>query len=85
MFRGLWVLPLGLRVGRSGLPSRFPGVWLFVNGLAYMAISSTGVLRPQHVRLVFTVAAPILFGELAFTFWLLIAGVRQRPATAAAP
>lgn len=85
MFWGLWLLPLGLLVWRSGFLPRFLGVWLFVNGLAYMTISCTGLLVPEHLKLVSTVATPILFGEVALTVWLLVAGVRQRPATAAAP
>lgn len=85
MFWGLWLLPLGVLVWRSGFLPQFLGVWLGVNGLAYMVISSTGLLSPEHLKLVSTIATPILFGEVAFTVWLLAAGVRQRPAIAAAP
>jgi hypothetical protein len=85
MFWGLWLLPLGVLLWRSGFLPRFLGVWLFVNGLAYMAISCTGLLLPEHLKLVSTIATPILFGEVAFTFWLLIVGVRPRPMTATAP
>lgn len=80
MFWGLWLLPLGVLVWRSGFLLRFLGVWLFVNGLAYMATSCTGLLAPEHLGLVSTIATPILFGEVAFTVWLLAVGVRQRPA-----
>lgn len=85
MFWGLWLLPLGLLVWRSGFLPRFLGVWLGVNGLAYMVISCTGLLLPEHLKLVSTIAMPILFGEVAFTFWLLIVGVRQRSTAASAP
>ncbi len=44
IFWGLWLLPLGVLVYRSGFLPRFLGVWLFVNGLAYLAISATGLL-----------------------------------------
>ena len=79
MFWGLWLLPLGLLVYRSGFLPRFLGVWLFINGLAYMVISSTGILLPQHLTLVSEIALPVLFGEVAFTLWLLIVGARERP------
>lgn len=85
MFWGLWLLPLGLLVVRSGFLPRFLGIWLFINGLAYMVISSTGLLAPHHLQLVSTFATPILFGEVAFTFWLLVAGVREQPLPAATP
>jgi hypothetical protein len=78
MFWGLWLLPLGLLVYRSTFLPRFLGVWLFINGLAYMATSSTGILMPQHLELVSTITLPILFGEVVFTLWLLIVGARER-------
>lgn len=81
MFWGLWLLPLGVLVYRSRFIPRPLGVWLFANGLAYVAISLTGLLVPQFSKAVFTVATPILFGEVAFMLWLLIVGTRERTAT----
>jgi len=85
VFWGLWLLPLGLLVYRSGFIPRFLGVWLFVNGLAYLAISATGLLLPQYLKLVSTIATPVLFGEVALMLWLLIVGARARPSAVAAP
>jgi len=79
MFWGLWLLPLGLLVVRSGFLPRFLGFWLFVNGLAYVAISATRLLLPQHAKVVTAFATPILFGEVALMLWLLIVGARVRP------
>ena len=78
IFWGLWLLPLGLLVYRSGFLPRFLGVWLFINGIAYVVISFTGILLPQHVEIVNTIAFPILFGELAFMLWLVIIGARPK-------
>jgi hypothetical protein len=80
MFWGLWLLPLGLLVYRSGFLPRFLGIWLFINGVAYLVISATGLVSPQHLKVVSTSATPILFGEVALMLWLLIVGVRVRPA-----
>jgi len=33
---------------------------------------------PHHLELVSTITLPILFGEVAFTLWLLIVGARER-------
>lgn len=85
IFWGLWLLPLGLLVYRSVFLPRFLGVWLFINGLAYLAISSTGLLWPQHLKTVSAVATPVLFGEVAFMLWLLIVGARVQPSEVAAP
>jgi len=85
VFWGLWLLPLGLLVYRSGFLPRLLGVWLFINGLAFLTISATGLLLPQHYEMVFTIATPILFGEAAFMLWLLIVGARVQPSEVAAP
>jgi len=49
------------------------------NGLAYVVISSAGLFSPQNLKLVSMIATPVLFGEVAFMIWLLIAGVREPP------
>jgi len=79
VFWGLWLLPLGLLVYRSGVIPRFLGAWLFINGLAYLTISATGLVLPQHLKAVSTMATPVLLGEVALMLWLLIAGVRVSP------
>lgn len=79
VFWGLWLLPLGLLVYRSGFLPRFLGVWLFINGIAYVIMSFTGILLPQHLEIVRTIAFPVLFGEVAFMLWLLIRGARPKP------
>jgi hypothetical protein len=85
MFWGLWLLPLGVLVYRSGFIPRLLGGWLFLNGVAYVVSSVTGLLMPQHVETVKTIAMPVLFGEVALMLWLLIVGARVRtPAAAAA-
>lgn len=82
VFWGLWLLPLGWLVYRSGFLPRFLGVWLFLNGLAYLAISSTRLVLPQQVKLISSLATPVLFGEVALMLWLLIVGVRAQPSSA---
>ena len=77
---GLWLLPLGLLVHRSGFLPRLLGLWLLLNGLAYVAMSATGLFFPDHLKLVRNLAMPALFGEMALMLWLLIKGAR-RPVT----
>jgi hypothetical protein len=79
VFWGLWLIPLGLLVYRSGFLPRLLGGWLIMNGVAYVAMSLAGLLLPQYAKTVFTVATPVLFGEAAFMLWLLIVGARVRP------
>lgn len=77
---GLWLFPLGMLTYRSGFMPRFIGVWLIVNGAAYVVISLTGLLLPQYETKVFNSAFPALLGEIAFMLWLVIRGAAPRPA-----
>jgi hypothetical protein len=73
---GIWLFPLALLVYRSRFLPRFLGVWLTINGFAYLALSLTGVLLPQYQSYVFGYSQPALFGELALMLWLVIKGAR---------
>jgi hypothetical protein len=76
---GVWLIPLALLTYRSRFLPRFLGVWLFINGIAYMALSLTGVLFPSYQGRVFAWSQPAMFGELAFMLWLVIRGSRPAP------
>jgi hypothetical protein len=73
---GLWLLPLAVLVYRSRFLPRFLGVWLTINGFAYVILSFTGILFPQYENRVFLISQPALFGELAFMLWLVIKGAK---------
>jgi hypothetical protein len=77
-FWGLWLFPLGLLVYRSGFLPRTLGVWLIINGLAYVGMSLTGLLLPEYAEVVYKITFPALLGELAFTLWLVVMGVRPK-------
>jgi len=79
VFWGLWLAPLGCLVIRSGFLPRVLGFWLIANGLAYVVISLTGVLMPEHTAMVSKLATPALLGEVAFALWLLVVGAGARP------
>ncbi len=74
---GAWMLPLGVLVYRSRLLPRLLGVWVFLGGMAYLAMSLTGVLAPEESGQVFTLAQPFTFSEIALTLWLVIRGSAQ--------
>src|ERR1700736_4811943 len=67
---GLWLFPLAILVYRSRFLPRFLGVWLIINGFAYLAMSLTGSLLPQFEDMVSNIAFPAQLGELAFMLWL---------------
>jgi Domain of unknown function (DUF4386) len=78
IFWVLWLIPLGLLVYRSRFLPRLLGVWLIVNGFAYLANSFTGLLLPQYQNAVGSFTFPVLTGEVAFVLWLLIRGAKQQ-------
>jgi len=80
IFWGLWLFPLAVLVYRSGFLPRFLGVWLIINGFAYLAISFTGLLLPQYENMVSNIAFPALLGEMAVMLWLVIKGADARQA-----
>src|SRR6266487_5729954 len=84
IFWGLWLLPFGLLVFRSGFLPRFIGVWLMINCFGYVALSITALFFPAYYGAAFKFAQPVLFGELAIMLWLLIKGAKVPSAAAAA-
>lgn len=85
IFWGLWLFPLAILVWRSRLLPRFLGVWLIINGCAYLALSLTGELIPQFGDMVSNFAFPAQLGELAFMLWILIMGAKERAVLQAEP
>jgi hypothetical protein len=71
---GLWLFPMGALVYKSGFLPRFLGVWLIINGVAYVVLCVTGILFPEYQNKVFLYSQPALFGELAIMLWLVIKG-----------
>lgn len=78
VFWGLWLLPLGVLIFRSRFLPRLLGLWLMLNGLAYVALSVIGLTAPDFRSAAFNAATPLMFGELALALWLLVVGVRVR-------
>jgi len=81
---GMWLFPLAALVYRSRFLPRFLGVWLIINGFAYVILSFTGELFPQYQNKVFIISQPALFAELALMLWLVIKGAKPQPLHAGA-
>ena len=81
---GLWLFPLAILVYRSRFLPRFLGVWLIINGFAYLALSFTGLLLPQYEDMVSNITFPALLGEMAIMLWLVIKGAQPQALDAAA-
>src|SRR5256886_1203694 len=71
---GLWLFPMGALAYKSRFLPRFIGVWLIINGVAYIISSLTGLFFPDYQDKVFVYSQPALFGELAVMLWLRVQG-----------
>jgi hypothetical protein len=81
---GVWLFPLGILVYKSRMLPRFIGIWLIINGVAWLATSFTGLLLPDYEDVVSKITFPATFGEIALMLWLLIMGTKERATAAAA-
>jgi Domain of unknown function (DUF4386) len=73
LFFGLWLLPLGYLVVRSGYVPRVLGVLLALGGVGYLAdLFARFLALGAAERLSPFVLAPALVGEVAFVAWLLV-------------
>lgn len=72
VFWGLWLLPMGYLVFRSGFLPRMIGIFLMIGCFGYLLDSLIFFLLPNFdVK----VSEFTFIGELFITFWLLIKGV----------
>ena len=76
MYWGLWLLPLGTLVYRSGFLPRALGILVFLAGCTYVANSMAYYFFPDYARIIALASMlPQGAGEIGFTGWLLIKGV----------
>ncbi len=80
VFFGLHLLVLGYLIHKSGYIPKFIGVLLIIAAVGYLIDSFANFLLPNYVEFenifALVVIIPGIIGELSFTFWLLIKGVR---------
>lgn len=78
IFWGLWLIPLGQLVYKSGFMPRILGVLLIVGGAAYILNSFTFLLLPGYRAFVSRPAmAAFAVAEISMILWLLIKGVNE--------
>ena len=80
IFAGLWLLPFGILVIRSGFIPRFLGYLLFLAALGYLVSSLTFLLLPAYGPVVDKFASQLPLCELPIILWLLIFGAKESTA-----
>lgn len=84
IFWGLWLVPFGVLVFKSGFLPRILGVLLIIACFGYLAISFAHFLSPAYGQIVSRFAMVLTLGELPIMLWLLIKGAKDQPLDAAA-
>lgn len=78
VFMGLWLLPFGYLVFRSGVLPRILGVLLMAGCVGYLVDFSCTLLLPAYPESAIAgyVTMPASVGEIGTCLWLLVVGVR---------
>jgi hypothetical protein len=77
MYWGVWLLPLGILVYKSGFLPRLLGVLVIIAGCSYVVDSLVYYFLPDQAAIVALISTlPQAVGEIGFTGWMLIKGVR---------
>jgi hypothetical protein len=77
IFWGLWLIPLGVLVLKSGWFPKILGILLFIGCMGYVTGSLTAIAFPSAGRIVTPIANALAFGEPPFILWLIVFGVRN--------
>ncbi len=81
IFWGLWLLPLGLLVIKSGFFPKILGIFLVAGCFGYLIDFLRQALFPESPEIISTIATiPSGISEISITLWLLIKGVKEPPA-----
>jgi hypothetical protein len=79
IFWGLWLIPMGILVYRSGFIQKIIGVSLWLAASAYLMSNFTFVLLPQYMAALSPIITGLEMLELPIILWLLIVGARTPP------
>ena len=81
IFWGLWLIPLGILVYKSGFIPKALGVLLIVGCFGHLISFFSIFLFPGYSTILTPIGDMVTIGELPVFLWLLIKGVKdQRPA-----
>jgi hypothetical protein len=81
LFWGLWLIPLGLLVYKSGFAPKVLGILIFVGCFGHLLTFLSTFLFPGYSAIFIPISETVMLGELPIFLWLLIKGIKdQKPA-----
>ena len=75
VFWGLWLIPLGILVYRSGFIPKILGIMLWLAAFGYVLSNFTFMLLPEFKAALSPIITALTLFELPIIFWLVIVGV----------
>jgi hypothetical protein len=78
IFFGIWLLPLGYLVFKSGFLPKFLGILLIADGFGLQIYVCQRFLLPGYVVISYPCLVVSFIAELSLTLWLLIKGVKDQ-------
>jgi hypothetical protein len=80
IFWGLWLIPLGILVYKSGLVPKVLGILLVVGCFGHLIIFVSTFLFPDFSTILTPIGETVTIGELPIFLWLLVNGAKdQKP------
>jgi len=76
IFWGLWLLPLGYLIHKSGYFPKILGVLMILAGIGYTLEPFVRLLLPNFVAIIVPVLYVMVMGELIFMVWVTIKGAK---------
>ncbi len=77
IFWGLWLIPMGILVYRSGFIPKIIGVSLWLAAFAYLLSNFLFLLLPQYKAALSPIITGLEILELPIIFWLVIVGAKS--------
>lgn len=74
---GVWLIPFGMLVIKSGWFPKFLGVLLYLAGAGYMIGFVLRLLSPPTYSLISPYLFPFAMGELGIVLWMAVVGARD--------
>jgi hypothetical protein len=74
---GIWLVPFGILVIKSGFIPKIIGVLLLIASVGYVAMSAASIGFPTYAPAVDRVGMLLIQGELTVILWLVIKGARR--------
>ncbi len=79
LFYGLWLLPLGYLVLKSGFLPKILGILLIADGVSLLICFVQLWFFPGYEKITYPLYPVMLAAELGLSLWLIIKGVKDQP------